>query len=80
MAKSFREFPPQVVPATVWQGRKAAMKSRGVEDDDPRIVECNQWLAFNRVLKAISDDGEQLSQEGVELLTVSLSWLLPVSS
>lgn len=73
MAKGFREFPPQVVPATVWQGRKAAMRSRGVPDDDPRIVECDEWMAYHRVLRAIQAESGQLSREGVDLLGVALA-------
>jgi hypothetical protein len=39
--------------AASWQARLAALKSRDVPEDDPRIVEARSALSYHRIAKAI---------------------------
>lgn len=45
--------------AASWSARFAALKSRGVTDDDPRAAECVAALSFHRLKRVI--DGEVAS-------------------
>lgn len=55
-----------------WQGRLAVLKSRAVPDDDPRVIECREALAYHRVHKAIGAETGQLSRAGVDRLVAQL--------
>jgi hypothetical protein len=55
-----------------WVGRLAVFKSRAVPDDDPRVVECRQALAYYRVQRAVAAESGQLSRAGVDRLGVQL--------
>ena len=50
---------PQSRTAASWSARYAALKSRGVEDTDPRAAECVAALSFHRLKRVI--DGEVAS-------------------
>jgi hypothetical protein len=45
--------------AASWSARYAALRSRGVEDTDPRAAECVRALSFHRLRRVI--DGEVAS-------------------
>ncbi len=47
---------PRERTAASWCGRFAALKSRGVEDSDPRAQECIRMMSWHRLSKVI--DGE----------------------
>ncbi|MCV7257862.1 hypothetical protein [Mycobacterium shimoidei] len=55
-----------------WVGRLAVLKSRDVPDDDPRVVECRQALAYYRVRRAVAAETGQLSRAGADRLRVQL--------
>jgi hypothetical protein len=63
---------PATVPSAHWQARLGAFKSRGVPDDDDRVVECVQSLAFWRVKRSIDAQAQQLSPSGVDALVDQL--------
>lgn len=42
--------------AASWSARFAALKSRGVDDTDPRAVECVAALSFHRVKRALDTE------------------------
>ena len=44
---------PQSRTAASWSARYAALKSRGVEDTDPRAAECVAALSFWRLKRTI---------------------------
>lgn len=44
-----------------WRARLGALKSRGVPDGDPRVVECQRGLAFHRVRRAAEGLAGELS-------------------
>lgn len=48
------------------------LKSRTVPDDDPRVIECRQALAYYRVRRAVAAETGQLSPAGVNRLGVQL--------
>lgn len=50
---------PSSRTAASWSARYAALKSRGVDDTDPRAVECVAALSFHRLKRTI--DGEVAS-------------------
>ncbi len=47
------ETDPQSRTAGSWSARYAALKSRGVEDTDPRAIECIAALSFHRLKRAL---------------------------
>lgn len=55
-----------------WVGRLAVLKSRGAPDDDPRVVECRQALAYYRLRRAVAAESGQLSRAGIDRLGVQL--------
>jgi hypothetical protein len=55
-------------PAASWQARHAAFKSRGVSDDDPRVRECLEALAYHRVRRVLDAEITHLGPEGWEAL------------
>lgn len=59
--------------ASSWSARLAALKSRHVPDDDPRIIECREGLAYWRVRRSIDAERGQLSRAGVDRLRGQLS-------
>jgi hypothetical protein len=63
--------PAEMSSATA-QARLGALKSRGVPDDDPRVVECRQSLAYHRVHRAVDREVGELSRPGVERLVSEL--------
>ncbi|GAS95754.1 uncharacterized protein RMCC_2720 [Mycolicibacterium canariasense] len=63
--------PASITPST-WAGRKAALKSRHVGDDDPRVVECDEQLALHRVSRVIAAEAAHLTRPAVDRLVASL--------
>lgn len=55
-----------------WVGRLAVLKSRAVPDDDPRVIECRQALAYYRLRRAVAAESGQLSRAGIARLGVQL--------
>ncbi|ULN40403.1 hypothetical protein MI149_22465 [Mycolicibacterium crocinum] len=53
-------------------GRLAVLKSRGAPDDDPRVIECRQALAYFRLRRAVAAESGQLSRAGVDRLGAQL--------
>lgn len=60
------------MPAASWSGKLAAYSSRGVPDDDERIVACRAALAFHRVLKVIQAERTQLTDQDADALQRAL--------
>jgi hypothetical protein len=71
MTRTLTSDPADMTPI-IAQGRLGALKSRGVADDDPRVVECRQVLAYHRVHRAIDAEAGQLSPQGVDELVGQL--------
>ena len=44
---------PAARSAASWQSRYAALKSRQVSDDDPRIIECQSAMSYWRLRRTI---------------------------
>jgi hypothetical protein len=63
---------PASRPSASWAGRLAWLKSQGVDDDDERVVECRNALAYWRLHKAVDAESGQLSPPGVDLLVSQL--------
>jgi hypothetical protein len=67
----------QTDPATLspaqWQARNAALRSRGAADDDPRVVECLNALAYWRCRRVIDADREHLNPAHVPALAEMLN-------
>lgn len=59
---------PASRPPASWQSRLAALKSRGATDDDPRIVECHNALAFWRCKRVIDVEAGHLTPEHADVL------------
>lgn len=59
-------------PAHSWAGRYAAFKSRHIDDNDPRVIECQQARAFHRVARVIDTEAAQLNPASVEALVTYL--------
>jgi hypothetical protein len=59
---------PASRPAASWSSSLAALKSRGVSDTDPRIIDCHTALAYWRVRRVIDAERGQLSPEHVPAL------------
>jgi hypothetical protein len=55
-----------------WVGRLAMLKSRAVPDDDPRVIECRQALAYYRLQRALAAESGQLSRTAADRLGVQL--------
>ncbi|ORL76407.1 hypothetical protein [Prescottella equi] len=60
---------PHVLPPTSWSTRLAALKSRAVPDDDPRVVQCNRALSYWRVKRAVDHERDVLGADGVKAAT-----------
>lgn len=58
--------------ASGWAARHAALKSRAVPDDDPRVIECREALAYHRVRRSISAEVGRLSRAGADRLAADL--------
>jgi hypothetical protein len=54
--------------AASWNGTLAALKSRQVPDDDPRVAECLAALAFWRCKRVIDAEAEHLVPEHAGVL------------
>lgn len=63
--------PAAISPLTA-QSRLGALKSRRVPDDDPRVVECRQVLAYWRCRRVIDAEAAGLSPRGRQLLVSEL--------
>ncbi|MDV6308910.1 hypothetical protein R4227_16790 [Gordonia amicalis] len=48
------------------------LKSRAAPDDDPRVIECRQALAYYRLQRAVAAESGQLSRAGIDRLGVQL--------
>ena len=54
--------------ASGWSARRAALKSRQVPDDDPRMIECDAALAYWRCRRTIDAERDRLDPEHVPAL------------
>lgn len=63
---------PASMASTSAQARLGALKSRGVSDDDPRVVECRQSMSYWRLKRAIDAEVGRLSSAGVDRLVAQL--------
>lgn len=72
MAKSMTKCDPASKRPSSWVSRLGALKSRQVPDDDPRVIECREALAFHRVRHSIEVDAGELSRPGVDRLVAAL--------
>jgi hypothetical protein len=63
---------PASRPSASWAGRLAWLKSQGVDDDDERVVECRNALAYWRLHKAVDAETGQLSATGIDRLVSEL--------
>ncbi|WP_078325174.1 hypothetical protein [Mycobacteroides salmoniphilum] len=64
---------PASRPAPSWSARLAALKSRQVPDDDPRVVECNAALAYWRCRRIIDTERDLLDPRHIPALADMLS-------
>ncbi|WP_133689209.1 hypothetical protein [Mycobacterium sp. BK086] len=53
-------------------GRLGALKSRGVPDDDPRVTECRDALAYYRLRNSIAAERGLLSPASITRLVSQL--------
>lgn len=60
---------PHVLPPTSWSTRLAALKSRAVPDDDPRVVQCQRALSYWRIKRAVDLEQAVLGNDGVNAAT-----------
>lgn len=58
--------------ASSWAGTLAALKSRAVPDDDPRVIAAREGLSYHRVHRAVAAETGQLSRAGVDRLVLAL--------
>ncbi|STZ60796.1 hypothetical protein [Mycolicibacterium tokaiense] len=58
--------------AASWSATLASLKSRGVPDDDPRVVTAREGLAYHRVHRAVTAESGHLSAAGVDRLVAQL--------
>jgi hypothetical protein len=68
--------PATMTPAQ-WSGRLAALRSRGVADDDHRIAECQTALAYWRVRRVLDTEREHLAPAHVPALADMLKHAHP---
>jgi hypothetical protein len=54
--------------ASGWAARHAALKSRQVPEDDPRVIECLAALAFWRCKRVIDTEAAHLVPEHADTL------------
>lgn len=54
--------------AASWASSLAALESRGVSDNDPRVIECHNALGYWRVRRVIDAERGQLAPEYVPAL------------
>lgn len=59
---------PALRSAASWNGTLAALKSRQVPDDDPRVIECLAALAFWRCKRVIDTECPHLVPEHADTL------------
>jgi hypothetical protein len=64
--------------APSWSARRAALKSRQVPDDDPRLIECDAALAYWRCRRVIDTERELLDPRHVPALADMLKHAHPV--
>jgi hypothetical protein len=57
---------------SAWIGRLVVLESRGASDDDTRVIQCRQALAYCRLQPAVAAETGQLSWVGIERLGVQL--------
>lgn len=76
-----RPTDPLSRPVGSWTATLAALKSRGADETDPRIVECREALAYYRLTRAIdAERGVQLSPRLANRLARRLRELAQVAS
>jgi len=63
---------PAARSAASWSATLASLKSRGVPDDDPRVITAREGLAYYRVRRAVVAETGQLSAAGVDRLVAEL--------
>lgn len=63
---------PESRTVSQWVSLNASLKSHGAADDDPRVVECREALAYYRVRRAVIAEVGQLSPPGVDRLVSEL--------
>lgn len=59
---------PEARARASWAGRLAQLVSRGVSEEDPRVIECRAGLAYHRIRQSIESDANQLSAAGADRL------------
>ena len=59
--------------ASSWSATLAALKSRDVPDDDPRVIEARNALAYHRVHRAIDAERGNLNRAGADRLRAAIS-------
>lgn len=47
---------PERLSASSWSARHAALKSRNVSDDDPRVVEAQAALSYHRLVRVVRSE------------------------
>lgn len=63
---------PAARSAASWSATLASLKSRGVPDDDSRVVAAREGLAYHRVHRAVAAETGQLSPAGIDRLVAQL--------
>ncbi|ANE82880.1 hypothetical protein A7U43_13230 [Mycobacterium adipatum] len=63
---------PAARSAASWSATLASLKSRGVPDDDPRVIAAREGLAYHRVHRAVTAESGHLSAVGVDRLVAQL--------
>jgi len=65
---TIRTADPASRSAPSWAARRAALKSRQVPDDDPRIRECNSALSYWRVRRILDTERDLLDPRHIPAL------------
>lgn len=60
---------PAARTASSWSSTLAALKSRGVPDTDPRVIECHTALAYWRVRRVVDAERGNLASEHIAALS-----------
>jgi hypothetical protein len=68
---------PASRPAASWSSTYAALKSRGVPNDDPRAIECLTAMAYWRCRRVIDAERGNLSHEHIPALADMLKHAHP---
>jgi hypothetical protein len=55
-----------------WQTRLASLKSHGLREDDSRVIECREALAYLRCRRVLHDARGQIAPDHLEALVDQL--------